>query len=310
MNLKSKILAAGLAAIIAGFGMFAANINTVQAQTDNGDANPAIAQMMQMIETLKQQIQQIIALIAQLKPQETCGNGICRFGENNANCSADCGYSTTIADNAKAKCITTGGALAYKECNITDDNAKAKCIATGGNWIYSDCASGCTHETKYQRTVLGSRMGCGSICLKQSQCNCPTDKYLASREEGCISKTTRDCNNECDSDKTIAGCATDCGTAIEIYVWPDANSFDLVAKTFEGKILINNKKIKASVTDNIKIYQEAVWDPDWESAKHYTFAEFQSLIKNWTGPEYPFVMKGIKEKDGTIKIDEIIMKVQ
>ncbi|MGB2631429.1 MAG: hypothetical protein WBC48_00715 [Minisyncoccales bacterium] len=90
MNLKSKILAAGLAAIIAGFGMFAANINTVQAQTDGAQTDGAIAQMMQMIETLKQQIQQIITLIAQLKPQETCGNGACRFGETAASCPTDC----------------------------------------------------------------------------------------------------------------------------------------------------------------------------------------------------------------------------
>ncbi|MGB2631428.1 MAG: hypothetical protein WBC48_00710 [Minisyncoccales bacterium] len=99
MNLKSKILAAGLAAIIAGFGIFATNINTAQAQTDSEQTDSAIAQMMQMIETLKQQIQQIIALIAQLKPQETCGNGKCRFGETAATCPADCGQQ--IADCAK-----------------------------------------------------------------------------------------------------------------------------------------------------------------------------------------------------------------
>ncbi|MFZ3100530.1 MAG: hypothetical protein WA103_04880, partial [Minisyncoccales bacterium] len=97
MNLKSKILAAGLAAIIAGGTIFGANC--ALAQTDNDSANSAIAQMMQMIETLKQQIQQIIALIAQLKPQETCGNGKCRFGETAATCPADCGQQ--IADCAK-----------------------------------------------------------------------------------------------------------------------------------------------------------------------------------------------------------------
>ncbi|HOI97120.1 MAG TPA: hypothetical protein PLA19_01290 [Candidatus Pacearchaeota archaeon] len=98
MSLKSKILLAGLAAIIAGGTIFGANC--ALAQTDGAQqTDPAIAQMMQMIETLKQQIQQIIALIAQLKPQETCGNGKCRFGETAATCPADCGQQ--IADCAK-----------------------------------------------------------------------------------------------------------------------------------------------------------------------------------------------------------------
>lgn len=89
MNLKSKILSAGLATIIAGGTIFGANC--ALAQTDGAQqTDPAIAQMMQMIEALKQQIQQIIALIAQLKPQETCGNGACRFGETAATCPADC----------------------------------------------------------------------------------------------------------------------------------------------------------------------------------------------------------------------------
>ncbi|MDD3150794.1 MAG: hypothetical protein PHV68_08155, partial [Candidatus Gastranaerophilales bacterium] len=105
MNLKSKILAAGLAAIIAGFGIFAANINTAQAQTDNDNANSAIAQMAQMIESLKQQIQQIIALIAQLKPQETCGNGACRFGETATTCPADCATET---------CVKEGGIIDWR----------------------------------------------------------------------------------------------------------------------------------------------------------------------------------------------------
>ena len=142
--------------------------------------------------------------------------------------------------------------------------------------------------------------------------------YCVANEEGvleacCCAGSASKCGNDaCDAGETAANCPTDCGTAkkIEIYVWPDADSFDLAAKTFEGKIIINNKKIKVSATDNVKIYQQAVWDPDWKYAKHYTFAEFQSLIKNWKGPEYPFMMKGIEEHGGTIKIDEIIMKVQ
>jgi len=136
MNLKSKILAAGLAAIIAGFGMFAANINTVQAQTDGAQqTDSAIAQMMQMIETLKQQIQQIIALIAQLKPQETCGNGACRFGETAAACPADCG-TTTIVCAKEGETISPGN---NKECcfELTPANGSlwnGQCVTPPGGF--------------------------------------------------------------------------------------------------------------------------------------------------------------------------------
>ena len=90
MCLKNKIAAAALCALIAGVGIFGVGGNNALAQTGGANTDQAIAQMMQMIESLKQQIQQIIQLIAQLKPQETCGNGICRFGETATNCAADC----------------------------------------------------------------------------------------------------------------------------------------------------------------------------------------------------------------------------
>jgi len=100
MNLKSKILAAGLAVIIAGGGIFAANMNTAQAQpAESADVAQLEAQVLQ----LQQQIAQISALIAQLKSQETCGNGICRFGETAASCLTDCGKNcATIGDPLEA----------------------------------------------------------------------------------------------------------------------------------------------------------------------------------------------------------------
>jgi len=188
MAFKSKILAAGLAAIIAGFGIFAANINTAQAQTDNDNANSAIAQMVQMIESLKQQIQQIIALIAQLKPQETCGNSKCRFGETAATCPADCGTTT-------------------------NDNGKAKCSATGGVWKYSDCASGCVYNTKSERAVGGK--SCAAVCIKDFTCECAGGKYWASREEGCINNTADTCGNGiCDLEESVANCPADCNDCV------------------------------------------------------------------------------------------------
>ena len=160
MNLKSKILAAGLAAIIAGFGMFAVNINTVQAQTDNGDANPAIAQMMQMIETLKQQIQQIIALIAQLKPQETCGNGKCRFGETAATCAADCN-TITVSCTAEGR---------TKSMSMPDCCAGLKGIS---NQILAD--DGACGGAPNDGSVICANCGNGICGAGENKCNCPAD---------------------------------------------------------------------------------------------------------------------------------------
>ncbi|HOI97118.1 MAG TPA: hypothetical protein PLA19_01280 [Candidatus Pacearchaeota archaeon] len=156
MNLKSKILAAGLAAIIAGFGMFAANINTVQAQTDGAQqTDSAIAQMMQMIETLKQQIQQIIALIAQLKPQETCGNGACRFGETAATCPADCGQITACAKEGVI-------VLPYQSCC-----AGLARIACSGNYCHDNGSGIC------------AKCGNGICGLGEAAANCPADCFGA-----------------------------------------------------------------------------------------------------------------------------------
>jgi len=188
MNLKSKILAGGLAAIIAGFGIFAADINTAQAQTDDSNTNSAIAQMAQMVESLKQQIQQIIALITQLKPQETCGNGKCRFGETAATCPADCG--TTI-----------------------NDNGKAKCSATGGVWKYSDCASGCVYNAKSERAVGGK--SCAAVCIKDFTCECVGGKYWASREEGCIDADRANIAGGNCTYKTYTGTCAKTGTSAD-----------------------------------------------------------------------------------------------
>jgi len=223
MTLKSKILAAGLAVIIAGGGIFMANINTAQAQTDNNNSSPTIAQLQQMVETLKQQIQQIIALIAQLKPLETCGNSFCRFGETVTSCPRDCqavdnciqegkwgqqnqkccqgltaSYRPAVSSgNIDAQglfiCYKCGDGICSenelqeycpKDCSeVVTDNGKAKCIATGGAWIDSDCA-GCIPQTRAERNA-GS-MVCAKICVHGKICQCGNGKYWGSREEGCL----------------------------------------------------------------------------------------------------------------------------
>lgn len=101
MKFKNKIIAVAICGLVTGFGIF--SINVVQAQTETRIATAnsplSIDQLQQIVKNLTRQIQQIVQLIAQLKPLETCGNSICRFGETAATCSADCG-------NPQSRCAT------------------------------------------------------------------------------------------------------------------------------------------------------------------------------------------------------------
>jgi hypothetical protein len=72
----------------------------------------SIEQLRQIVNSLIQQIQQLIKLIAVLKPQETCGNGICRFCETATTCPADCSALTCYKEGEGPTGITTGSGIA------------------------------------------------------------------------------------------------------------------------------------------------------------------------------------------------------
>jgi len=91
-----------------------------------------------------------------------CGNNTCESGENYSTCPADCGQ---ISDNGKSKCVTTGG-----------------------TWKYLECMSGCgIPSTRTERLQIRG-MGCPAVCIQGTGCACPSGKYWASREEGCINQ--------------------------------------------------------------------------------------------------------------------------
>jgi hypothetical protein len=194
-----------------------------------------------------------------------------------------------------------------------------KCAACGnGICGKGETNQNCPQDCKYEKLTCAQACAQEGYLASTSYCNSwtlPPGQSLAST---CAANefgigTTQDCDkNKLTAQYSDTTCCCNKQTALitEVSVWPIANSFDSVNKTFEGNIAINNNKIKIITTDNTKIYQRADGLPDWKYAEHYNFAEFQSVIKNWTGPKYPFTMRGAIGKDGAMIVDEIIMKVQ
>lgn len=154
MYFKIKISAVGLAAIIACFGVFATT-NTAHAQTGSpAAASMSLDQLQQIIYGLISQIQQIVALIAQLKPLETCGNGICRFGETAANCAADCENNAVCAASLTGSaCSAAGGSMGSRKAHAESNqsvaycdcpNERTKCLADSDCQI-GQCGSNCVN---------------------------------------------------------------------------------------------------------------------------------------------------------------------
>lgn len=92
-----------------------------------------------------------------------------------------------------------------------------------------------------------------------------------------------------------------------ISVWPEVESFDLINKTFEGKIWAKEQKVKILTTDSTKFYRTS--GPNWEK-EYWAFPEFYSLLENWEGPGWPFTVVGVFKEEGTIIADEVYLVAQ
>jgi hypothetical protein len=106
-------------------------------------------------------------------------------------------------------------------------------------------------------------------------------------------------------------------TDVKLVVWPDKNSFDLVGKTFFVKNLDNNKKIKVITTESTKYYTngyKCTTQPCTESSitviKTYDFQGFYSLMQNWQGPAWRFILLGKLNSDGSVTATEIFYTMQ
>ncbi len=95
-----------------------------------------------------------------------------------------------------------------------------------------------------------------------------------------------------------------------ISIFIDAESFDLVNKSFEGQTQSESKNVKVLTADSTKFYRGVYDEGKFIVDNYYTFSEFYSLLKNWNGPPWPFTVKGVFEKSGVIKADEIFFIAQ
>jgi hypothetical protein len=167
---KKKLITISLCAMVMFVGIFELGSVTAQAQSSTGSATTtasvlSIEQLRQIVNSLIQQIQQLIKLIAVLKPQETCGNGICRFGETATSCPADCG--TVVCAKKDALCgkfpsMNAFGQAAPSQCcagltcKIGSNGLSGTCVESNicGNGVCdagetaASCAADCAAAAK------------------------------------------------------------------------------------------------------------------------------------------------------------------
>jgi hypothetical protein len=100
------------------------------------------------------------------------------------------------------------------------------------------------------------------------------------------------------------------GKSENVSIFIDAGSFDLINKSFGGRTQSDFKNVEVLTTDSTKFYRGAYDKGKFIVDNYYTFSEFYSLLKNWSGPSAPFTIKGVFEKSGIIRADEVFLIVQ
>lgn len=97
---------------------------------------------------------------------------------------------------------------------------------------------------------------------------------------------------------------------VELSVWPDKNSFDLSNKTFEAKDLNVIVDVKVVASDATKIYRQSSDENGTMVKDYHDFQWLYSTMKNWDGPTWWIVVKGVMQPNGSILANEIFYTVQ
>ncbi len=159
---------------------------------------------------------------------------------------------------------------------------------------------------QWRALIIAEKIKVLGECIKEneertSDIDCCPDLVLINQKY-----CTKCGDGVCKSPEDRESCSLDCTKINEVMrvdIFVDSESFDLTNKTFEGKTETEGKVVKILVTDTTKFYRTAA--PTW-GKEYFAFSEFHSLCKE-IGGRWPFVIKGILEKEGIIKASEVFI---
>jgi len=209
MNLKNKIIAGALCALIAGVGFLGIGNNIVNAQTAaTTSSGLTIDQLQQLVNSLKQQIQ----LIIQLLSQRNIGNTTAVTpGSNGCAKEGTACWATKCASNGNsyevAKCGATGSTCCAElscvngKCQNTDNTIAVNNVlpCANENEIFSGNAKQCCNGLT--KTISNSQPS----CQVGAECNNATNYTCANINL----PTTAQCAKKC---KTMGYGASNCKT--------------------------------------------------------------------------------------------------
>jgi vesicle coat complex subunit len=103
---------------------------------------------------------------------------------------------------------------------------------------------------------------------------------------------------------------------ISLAVWPDAASINADTKTFSATVLPESNDETFEIGQEIDIRTDGatkfykVVNKTPSTGDYFDFAQFQTLMESWEGPNWKFTLKGATQSDGSILASEIFYQIQ